>query len=1024
MWVKITLQRAICITKGFVDKHRIQLTRARAGRLLQWLEPLQQQDAVSLPAFDLAELAAPVHTIEGIEFADGQVQPESYWGRWCMNFALRARFTWPTDGQSELYLPLGKTGDIFSHPECLVYLNGQCLGSADRHHHRIEASAEPGQACELILTGWTGLSGWPHDPNCKTQLFMRTCQAVRPNPDMRSVIGLMQVLLEASEQVEDPTEILDALSAGMSALDTRYPMDDGRLQSSIGAARAAMTDRLQSSPLNAYLHGIGHAHMDLAYLWTTEQTRAKAGRTFSNVLRLMDQFPGYQFTQSQPQLYQWLQQDYPQLFEGVKRQVEAGRWELTGGMWVEPDCNIPSGESLVRQILWGRNYFAEQFEAPETPVLFLPDTFGFNAQLPQLMRLSGLKYFMTNKTNWNQLNPLPHQTFRWSGLDGSEVLGQTFTTPRQVQYLPHPTTYKAELTGAEVMGTWSAYQQQDALRELPIAYGYGDGGGGPNQPMLERAELWHQMPGMPSFGYSTLRQFFQAVEQADQRADLPQIQGELYLELHRGTYTSQGLIKQANAEIERQLHRVEFLAACLMLRGERYPQDQINDVWRALLLNQFHDILPGTAISDVFIEAHQSYSQALNKLTQVEADIVQRLLGEQGYSAFNDQCVSQQWAVIPHGWSIQGADGPTPGQRLSHGTLVPVELAPYSGQVLTLGETPLAQGGIELIERADGLYVANGHTEFVITPEGWIKDWLDAQGEPVLRDGAAANQWWAFEDRPVCWDAWDIDPYFEDHATLLDGQGTLRILEQGPLQLSVEVTTHWQSSQIVQVITLRSDSGLIDVAAKVNWQESETLLKVSLPSAIESDQARYEIQFGSLERPAHRRDEYAAARFEVPAQRWATVHENDRGVAIVNDCKYGYDCNQGHLRLSLIKSSTSPAADADRGEHSFRFGLMAYRGHWSQLNAVSRRFASPVQVLPGQWQPVDLPWSDLPDNLMLDTIKPAEDGRGIIGRAYESAGRTISKFEFKGQPVDLLEQPIDGSEALGAFQIVSRRFEV
>ncbi|MGB0966287.1 MAG: alpha-mannosidase [Litorivicinus sp.] len=677
-----------------MDKQRFRLTQARARRVLDWIKPLILSDRQTLDGFDLARLDRPMHDPQGIEYGANRVEPNTYWGEWCMNFALRTFFTWPEDSvDGELYLPLGETGDIFSHPECLVFVDGERLGSADRHHHRVPVRAQPGKRCTLELIGWTGLSGWPHDPESRKQLFMRPCALVWPDVELEAYCLALEVALESVHVSTAAQDLIEAIDASLRVLDTREPLSNESLRSSLVGAHQALNKGLASgaSGLDAYLHGIGHAHMDLAYLWTTDQTRAKAGRTFTNVIRLMERYPDYRFTQSQPQLYQWTSENYPDLFEQIRERVNAGQWELTGGMWVEPDCNIPNGESLVRQILWGRKYYREHFSAPETPVLFLPDTFGFNAQLPQLMRLSGLKYFMTNKTNWNQFNALPHQTFRWRGLDGSEVLAQTFTTPRKVQYLPHPTTYKAELTAAEVAGTWQAYQQQSNNQDLPLAYGYGDGGGGPNDPMIRRAREFSELPGLPRFKPSRLDAFFSKIEEHR----WPVIEGELYLELHRGTYTSQAAIKAANVQLERALHRVEWWAAMALVHGLDAPRQAINEVWQTVLLNQFHDILPGTAIAEVFAEAHERYSLASRQLAAIEETLRQQLFEGDGLSLVNDQGVEIRGAWVPSGWGVIDDQGLLcPSQALSEGRWVDVTVPAYSS--VPIAKTPLSDQPTDL----------------------------------------------------------------------------------------------------------------------------------------------------------------------------------------------------------------------------------------------------------------------------------------------------------------------------------------
>ena len=1010
-----------------VTEPALALVPARVGRLLQWLEPLILREQVALPGFQLAHLERPVHSPGQIEFDPVWIEPDSYWGEWCMNFALRTDVTWPDDwDQAELYLPLGNTGDIFSHPECLVYFNGQRLGSADRHHHRLAVTRPNNLVAdgrvELLLTGWTGLSGWPHDPSSKTKLYMRACALTRPDYPLERLCQAYRVCLEAAECSTEREGILAAVARSVATLDTLDPLTDGRLSASVPQAYAVLQDQLRqrTSTPEAHLHGIGHAHMDLAYLWTTDQTRAKVGRTFANVLGLMDRYPSFCFTQSQPQLYQWAEENYPDLFAQIKHQVAQGRWELTGGMWVEPDCNIPSGESLVRQILWGRRYFAEHFDAPETPVLFLPDTFGFNAQLPQLMRLSGLKYFMTNKTNWNQTNPLPYQSFEWIGLDGSGVIAQTFTTPRSVQYLPHPTTYKAELSAQEVAGTWGNYAQQTLNQHLPIAYGYGDGGGGPNRPMLERLSLLEQMPGLPALKPSTLAAFFDQIAPLE----LPKIKGELYLELHRGTYTSQAGIKRQNVQLEQALHRLEWLLAMARQRGYQVDQRALDSVWQRVLLNQFHDILPGTAIAEVFAEAQESYQKAWRTLAELERQVRAWLLPNPGLTLVNDQPFAIRYAQVPVGWLARDPSGqPVGAQSTGTDQLLDVTLPAYSTLTLEQGQSPEAERGC-WIEPFDGGYrLGNSRCSWVLTALGHVQDWVLADGWRVIPQGRRANELWAFDDRPICWDAWDIDPYFEEQACLIDTPADIRLLEQGPLEICIQISRHWKASHIIQTIRFRADSDLLEFACEVDWQQANTLLKVNLPTCLAVENARYEIQFGSIQRPAHRRDSLAAARFEVPAQRWGCLSDQGHTAGIVNDCKYGYDANDGVLRLTLVKSSTSPDPMADQGQHRFVYGLVAYIGDWHAMTQQSRQLCAPIQCVEGSGPELTCPLGQMPDNVILDTVKPSESGQGIVVRCYEAEGRETTLDWLPGTKVNLLEETMEYGDKLQPFGIVSSWWE-
>ncbi|MEO0912284.1 MAG: alpha-mannosidase, partial [Pseudomonadota bacterium] len=445
----------------------------------------------------------------------------SHWGGQDQHFVLRSRFAVPRRWQAPaLHLPLGVAGDIFTHPEALLYVDGVPIASADRYHHTIDIPTAfvDGEPHELLLHGWTGLTGWPPDPEDRSQLLLRECGVIDIARDLEAFLTLAETALDLQNVMTDhrPEKhaILSALDAAFLVLDTRDPMEED-FRASVAPAHARLQHGLSKAgePLDVTIHAAGHAHMDVAYLWPIAQIRQKNARTYSNVLRLMERHPQFHFSHSQPQLYAWTQEDYPEIFDKIRERVAEGRWEVLGGMWVEPDANMPGAESLVRQILLARRFCDDTFgDEAECPVLWLPDTFGFPACLPQLMAQAGLKWFVTNKVNWNQYNQMPASTTWWEGIDGSRVLAQFLTTPRGVQHLPFPTNYKSDLTAAEVVGTWTRNTMKDRVHDLLMAYGYGDGGGGPTDTLIRKAHAYRALPGAPRVEPSNVRRYFTALE--------------------------------------------------------------------------------------------------------------------------------------------------------------------------------------------------------------------------------------------------------------------------------------------------------------------------------------------------------------------------------------------------------------------------------------------------------------------------------------------------------------------------------
>ncbi|MFQ6546866.1 alpha-mannosidase [Aestuariibius sp. 2305UL40-4] len=959
----------------------------------------------------------------------------SYWGGQDTNFFLSSEMTIPAgwaDGPIALHLPMGEAGDIFTHPEALLYIDGAPYASADRYHHTIYLpdGLADGRRHRIELHGWTGLTGWPPNPADQTRLFMGECSTVEIDLPTRDFVSLAEVVLELAETMDhdrpERHDILTALDIAFLALDTRDPLGDAFWRSVVPAT-AALEGCLEKAgkPLDVVLHAIGHAHMDIAYLWPISQIRRKNARSYSNVLRMMDKYPEYLFSHSQPQLYAYTEEDYPEIFDAIRARVAEGRWEIMGGMWVEPDTNIPGGEALVRQFLLGRRYFRERFGDVETPVLWLPDTFGLSWCLPQLIKQAGLKWMVTSKTSWNQYNQIPASTTWWQGIDGTRVLTHFLTTPREVQHLPFPTNYKSDLTADEVVGTWQASTMKESVRHLPICYGYGDGGGGPTGELIRRARAWAGLPGAPEVRFSSIRACLQAIEEA--KPKLPVWWDELYLEGHRGVLTSQGWIKRANRKAEVALHEVEFLLA---VSGAETPDGALRQAWEKLCLNQFHDILPGTSVGEVFDDARRDY----HEISRVSDDLRQAALDrmEQGGVSIVNPSPFEGGRVVslddkPAGVPAQGADG-------SWLIWMP-DVAPYSVTPLDRAEEPPA--GLCIFRDDKDLILENALIRIVIDGDGDLISIFDKEvGREVIPVGERGNRLQVFEDRPLSWDAWDIDSFFEDRGEIIRGLTRLEIITEGPIQVSALIERSYRSSTIRQKICLHAHSKRLDFETEVDWHETHHLLKAAFPVAVFARQATYEIQWGSIQRPTHRNTSWDYAKFEVPAQKWADLSEGHYGVALLNDCKYGYDVTDNVLRLTLIKSATMPDPKADQGRHVFTYALLPHKGDWrGEVLREAYDLNLPARVVPVQGDGLALARTNA-ENIIVETVKPSEDGDGVILRLFEAHGaRGATRVTF-GKPVasaaisDLLELKelgaldlIDNSVALyfTPFQILTLR---
>jgi alpha-mannosidase len=765
------------------------------------------------------------------------------------------------------------------------------------------------------------------------------------------------------------------------------------------------------------MHMVGQSHIDVAWLWPVKETVRKSGRTFSTVCTLMDEYPGYLYSQSQPQLYAYVKEYDPELFERIKQRVKEGRWELVGGMWVEPDLNIPSGESLVRQLMYGRQFFQEEFGiAPR--VEWLPDTFGYCASLPQLLKKSGVDYFMTSKMNWNDTNPFPYDLFYWKGIDGTSVLS----------FLNHG--LNENTLAQDVAEHWESYKQKKAHPEQMLLYGHGDGGGGVTREMLEAVDRSGMLPGLPATRYSTAHEFFDRIVQADPK--LPQWSGDMYLELHRGTYTTHARNKRYNRKAEVLYREAEMWNALSVLSGAATLEQagglqfgELKTGWMLLLLNQFHDIIPGTSITEVYEKSDQHYREiaAIGKqgletaLKRLEAMVHTEGAGVP-VILFNSLSWDRNDAAELEG-GLELADRAAfdgNGQELETDVLQTGDgsctLTIQAGSIPAMGYKTIwlraksdacsagAGAGYEEAAKPQqtlplaGESRETGFYRLEFDDSGRITGLLDKQtGRELIDPGQAANHLQLFHDLPTLWDAWDLDPQFDGQPA---GEAELisaEVIQQGKTRDILRMQWRLNESCVEQELVLYHHSPRIDFRTKVDWREEYKLLKVSFPISILSAKATYEIPFGSVERPTHTNTSWEQAQFEVCGQRWADLSESGYGVSLLNDCKYGYDIKDSRIRLSLLRSPRWPDATADIGVHEFVYSLLPHEGDWRSGRVVREgmQLNHPVMAMRA-----DAHYGGLPSEAsflklscketVLDTLKLSEDGAGIICRLYETSG--------------------------------------
>ena len=715
-----------------------------------------------------------------------------------------------------------------------------------------------------------------------------------------------------------------------------------------------MLDR-RNATITHELSAIGHAHIDTAWLWPIAETYRKAVRTYSSQLAYMDRYPEFRFACSQALQYDWMRRRSPDLWSRIRDRVAAGQWIPVGGTWVEPDCNLPSGESLVRQFLHGQRFFERELGRRCTE-FWNPDVFGYNGQLPQIMRGAGIDRFLTQKLSWNRFNQPPYHTFTWQGIDGSEVLA----------HFPPADTYNATAEVAELRRSAREYKDHDRSGRSLLVFGYGDGGGGPTPTMLETLRRARDLEGLPRTAITTSEEFFDAL--AADAKDLPTVVGELYFEYHRGTYTSQAAVKLGNRAGERALHDAEVIAA-LALReaGAAYPAEELTELWHTLLLNQFHDILPGSGIGLVYEDAARDHAAVLAGAEGLIDDGLAALAAP-----------GRERAPL----NTLGVERAEVTDRPGGGGLVWVTAPPYG-----IGKAaPGGPASVSVVEEGHVVVLDNGVLRAELRRDGRLGSLVHlASGREALAE--PANRLQLYDDRPTAYEAWDIDPF---HLETVRDAGAAEACTVRARGLRAEAEFRYRigaSSTMRQVVRLDAGSPRLEFHCEVDWRERRTMLKVLFPVAVHAANATYQMQFGCTERPTHYSTSHDLARFEVPGHRFADLSEHGFGVALLSDCKYGYSTYANEMRISLLRGTTAPDPHADLGEHRFAYAVMPHAGGWREAGVVAEaaRFESPLRWLAGPAAPRSFLSID-DANLMIDTVKRAEDSDALLVRLYEAHG--------------------------------------
>jgi len=931
--------------------------------------------------------------------------------------------------------------------EAAIYVNGVNTGARDKFHRHLTLTpkAKGNEAYSILIEAYAG-----HGPfECGGGPCPHGQEMVpEPTPPLAKVgscsLGIwdeevyqlwldMETLFQTREVMADKeslrvARIDDALQELTLVVDLELPRAE--MLRTIRAGRKLLKPLLEakngsSSPL---MHCFGHSHIDVAWLWPLRETGSKCARTFGTQLSLMKEYPEYKFLQSQCHLYWMVKNKYPALYKRIQAAVKQGQWLPEGGMWVEADTNITGGESLIRQFLHGKQFYKEEFGI-DSELMWLPDVFGYSAVLPQIMKGCGIKYFSTQKIFWtyNGGDPFPYNSFWWEGLDGSKVLA----------YIHND--YNSVTTPTAIMKRWTERVQKEGShpgRLLP--FGHGDGGGGATRDHLEYLRRLRDCEGIPRCTIDTPTAFFEKM----QTDKLPTWVGELYFQAHRGTYTSQAKTKKGNRLCEFALRETELWgAAARALAGSTYPHAETRDLWRTVLLNQFHDIIPGSSIHRVYEEAEADYARVLTSSQDLTATACKSLLTSDpdAVTLFNSLSWERDALVtLPRGFEgAESAAGEAlPVQQEDDTVYALVKSLPACGWTSLRKSAPaMARTGLKVSKSR----LENEYLKITLNALGEITGIWDKEAGRELAAGPC-NQFRLYKDVPNLFDAWDIDSNYKLMPVELEKQVRVEVGARGPLFASLKVSRQVNMSRLTQEIVLRSGSRRVEFRTRIDWQESHKLLKVNFPITIRAEESLQEVQFGHVKRPTHATRPYDATRFEVANHKWTALCEEARGAAILNDCKYGVSIEGNSINLTLLKSALAPDMTADKGLQEFTYAFICWNGAFKDSGVVQEGYDLnvPPTAVPGRAETTSL-FRVSARNVILETVKPAEDGSGdIIVRLYESIRSTtrcrlsIALPVKKAHITDMLEKiqadlPLTGGDVeldFGPFEIKTLRLKI
>jgi len=911
------------------------------------------------------------------------------------------------------------------NPQGMVYLNGEIVQGLDVNHRSVLLKANT--QYDVLVYFYTGMT------DCTTQ-FIADLKCINIATEQLYYDIFVPYEAVSCFETSDYNYIrtLKHLECACNIIDFRVPKSPDFYESIENAIKYMQEEYYgkecgKSDSITSY---VGNTHIDIAWQWTIAQTKEKVQRSFSTVLKLMEKYPEYIFMSSQPQLYEYIKEESPEIYEQIKKRVKEGRWEIEGAMWLEADCNISSGESLIRQIIHGKKFIKDEFNV-DSNILWLPDVFGYSAALPQILKKSGVDKFVTTKIGWSETNKMLYDTFMWEGIDGTEIFTYFLSCARHetVKAGNFYTTYVGRITPSINLGTWERYQQKEFNNDVLVTFGYGDGGGGPTAEMLENGRrLKYGIPGMPMLKMTTAGEFLKRAEEnfktsCEKLRRVPKWVGELYLELHRGTYTSIAKNKKFNRECEFLCLETESLSLInKLLFGESYHKAEFDKNWKRLLLNQFHDIIPGSSIKEVYEDSDRDYEAVYTEVGGIKKNILEKIaenVNKKGILVYNPNSFEASEYIKINDEYIYAENIPPFGWKV---------VDPESSSDKVIVKADAIESSHYLVKFDDNMNIVSLYDK-------------DNERE-VIKSGENANQLRLFEDYPREWDNWEITSYYKSKMWEINDVSAVEQISGNGVG-GFKITRKYNNSVINQTILLYENSRRIDFITDVDWHENHVLLKAAFPTTIHTNKANYEIQFGYVERPTHENTSWDKAKFEVCAQKWGDLSEEGYGVSILNNCKYGYSADGSEMSLTLIKCGTFPNEVADQGHHSFTYSLYPHKDSFKQGKTIEEAYllnrpmealySDGVGSLPSEYSLVSC---DM-ENIVIETVKESEDGKGMVIRLYDAwdkKSKPTINLGFSAKKIylcDMLEKPVcelgSGDEVkleVSNFEIVTLLLEV